>query len=199
VSRLFRFACPEKVEAMEPRAGGHHCATCRKVVLDLGRLTPAEAARTLREAPAGTCVSYDVAPDGKLLFRGPRRGAGPVVLGVAAFLAACANAPSSTSSDPADLGVSAEHTGSARFNSPHPEDDAGGDPPDSSIRALAGEPVAVPPAPSEPSPAPAPTSTPALEEPAAKPLPHVRLAGKPAPPQRLAGEMAPVAPPESSK
>lgn len=94
ISRLFRFACDEKVEKMEERPGGHHCESCRKTVVDMSVLTLEEAIATMRSAPPSTCVSYAYTDDGRLLFRSARRALGPVVLSVTAFLAACQpNAP----------------------------------------------------------------------------------------------------------
>ena len=89
ISRLFRFACDEKVEKMAERPGGHHCESCRKTVVDMSVLTLEEAITTMRTAPPSTCVSYAYTDDGRLLFRSALRALGPVVLSVAAFLPAC--------------------------------------------------------------------------------------------------------------
>jgi len=95
-SRLFRFHCPEDVTRMAERPAGHHCASCHKIVVDMSRLTPAEAIQIARTAPPSTCVSYAFAEDGSLLFRSGRRVGGTVAIALSAFLAACdpAAAPS---------------------------------------------------------------------------------------------------------
>ncbi|HSC86346.1 MAG TPA: hypothetical protein VLC09_03715, partial [Polyangiaceae bacterium] len=87
VARLFRFACDEDVTRMAPRPDGHHCASCRKDVVDMGLLTPEEAVAKVRSAPPSTCVSYRVDSSGSLVFRSPLRGT--VVVAISAFLAAC--------------------------------------------------------------------------------------------------------------
>jgi hypothetical protein len=146
VSRLFRFACPEDVTQMPAQKGGHHCKSCRKTVVDMSQLTPEEAVAKVRISPKSTCVSYAFAADGRLVFRAAKRASGPVMLTMAAFLAACQpGADASALSDAADA-HSAEVT--ERCELPPPP--AASDP--QTVRA--GEPLLAPPVapqlPSEP-------------------------------------------------
>ncbi len=93
-SRLLRYECPENRSLMPQRGRGHFCAACDKEVVDMARLTLAEAVDAVRKAPPRTCSSY-VVQNGALAFRAARRRGGTVVISVAAFLAACqSNAPS---------------------------------------------------------------------------------------------------------
>lgn len=82
-------------------------------MLDMSQLTPEEAIHEARTAASTTCVSYAFAEDGRLVFRAARLAGGTVLLGVAAFLAACgspeggspesrAESAGSTLFDPAD-------------------------------------------------------------------------------------------------
>ncbi len=104
-SRLFRFACPEDVTRMPERPAGHHCASCHKTVVDMSRLTPAEAIQVAQTAPPSTCVSYAFAEDGSLLFRSGRRVGGTVAIALSAFLAAC-NPAAQPSPAPAETELS---------------------------------------------------------------------------------------------
>ncbi len=93
-SRLLRYECPEDRSSMPERGRGHFCAVCDHEVVDMARLTLAEAVDAVREAAPRTCSSY-VVHDGALAFRAARLAGGTVVVSIAAFLAACqSNAPS---------------------------------------------------------------------------------------------------------
>lgn len=73
-------------------AGTHRaCATCRKVVHDLSRMTAEQAAQLLTEAPCGTvCVRAEVDAQGRVRSRpGGQSRRGMLVTSLVLSLAAC--------------------------------------------------------------------------------------------------------------
>ncbi len=206
--RLFSFQCPENVGAMPEANGGHYCGRCEKVVLDLGEATLPEAVATIRGAKKGTCVSYGVASDGRLLFKDRSRGA--VAITVAAFLAACHGQPADSAHD-GSASSAAASTGMTRgevapplrpipVGVPEPTDRLAGAPPVENYEVPepttppAKWPSATDEPPRDPSPPVAPPSPPRPTH----PRPHLRgrVASPPPPPtQHIAGEIPAPRPP----
>lgn len=202
--RLFSFQCPENVGAMPEASGGHYCGRCEKVVLDLGEATLPEAVATIRGAKKGTCVSYGVATDGRLLFKDRSRGA--VAITVAAFLAACHGQPADSAQgnlEPNHATLEGTTVGKIAPAEPvgpefsPPERLAGAPPvenyevpepttPPAKWPSASDEPPRDPPPPVAPPSPPRPTH----------PRPHLRgrVATPPPRPQHIAGEI-PVPPP----
>lgn len=87
--------CSERWADMRPRGDGRHCERCEKTVVDLSRMTRAQAEAVVRGRTGELCVRIAEDDRGQLVFRAePKRlpVLGPMAL--AGLLAACAPEPS---------------------------------------------------------------------------------------------------------
>src|SRR5688572_3098654 len=80
--------CPVSLSSMEPTAAGHSCGTCRKQVVDLGRMDERDAyVLVAMSRPGSLCASFPTR-DGQPVFR---RGSAALI--AAAFAAGCSGSP----------------------------------------------------------------------------------------------------------
>ena len=88
----FSYRCDQRWSELQPRGAGRHCAQCDRTVLDLGRMTRAQAVAAARR---GECGRLQLDIDGRAIFRrDPERRFGLRALSVVGGLAAgCASPP----------------------------------------------------------------------------------------------------------
>ncbi len=102
-------ACREDWSAMTPRGEGRHCARCQSTVIDLTRVTRAQAERLVREHGGRVCgrVRADERGDAVFAPEPVRRGIVPVA--IAGVLAACSAEPTAADATAPDALPAATH------------------------------------------------------------------------------------------
>ena len=101
--------CDEPWDSMEPRSGGRFCQRCQHTVLDLSKMTRAQAERVIRATPEGEriCINMAVDPLDAPIFRPePRRArhfVGGLVLVAALTAGGCGASHGEDSREPPQI------------------------------------------------------------------------------------------------